>query len=74
MKAEQMKKAAIIKAEGESTSAKLISEALKAGAGFIELRRIEAARNIAKTLARSRNVTYVPQGNNFLFNLSSEKQ
>merc|ERR1719230_1484505 len=43
-RAEQEKKAAIVKAEGEAEAAKLISEATKrAGPGMIELRRIEAA-------------------------------
>ena len=56
--------AAVIKAEGESESAKLISQATSAaGPGFIELRRIEAAKEIASTLARSRNVAYLPGGN-----------
>lgn len=62
-KAEQEKLAAVIRAEGESEAAKLISGALqKSGQGLIELRRIEAAREIAATLAASRNVTYLPNG------------
>lgn len=53
----------MVRAEGESEAARLISEATKAaGSGMIELRRIEAARDIAGTLARSRNVTYLPSG------------
>lgn len=60
---EQERKAAVIRAEGESESAKLISDATKnAGMGLIELRRIEAARDIAGTLAKSRNVVYLPSG------------
>jgi hypothetical protein len=44
----QERNAAIIRAEGESESAKLISDATKAaGAGMVELRRIEAAKDIA---------------------------
>lgn len=34
----------------------------QAGMGLIELRRIEAARDIAGTLAKSRNVVYLPSG------------
>lgn len=53
----------MVRAEGESEAAKLISEATRsAGAGLIELRRIEAARDIASTLAKSRNVVYLPSG------------
>merc|ERR1711916_162557 len=59
--AEQEKQAAIIRAEGDSMAAELISGALQEhGAGLIELRRIEAAREIALTMSRSRNVTYLP--------------
>lgn len=67
----QERNAAIIRAEGESESAKLISEATKlAGPGFIELRRIEAARDVADTLSKTRNVVYLPGGNNMLLNLN----
>lgn len=70
-KAEQERRAAVIRAEGESESAKLISDAtLAAGMGLIELRRIEASREIAATLARSPNVNYLPKGNNMLLGLN----
>ena len=70
-RADQERKAAIIKAEGESESAKLISDATRyAGYGMIELRRIEAAKEIAETLGRSRNVSYLPGGNNMLIGVN----
>ncbi|WVZ08137.1 hypothetical protein V8G54_021483 [Vigna mungo] len=51
MKAEQERRAAIIRAEGESGAAKLISDATAStGMGLIELRRIEASREIASTI------------------------
>ena len=60
-KSEQEKVASITRAEGEAQAAKIISDALsKSGAGLIEVRRIDAAKEIAETLARSRNVTYLP--------------
>ncbi|TKY68528.1 Prohibitin-3 [Spatholobus suberectus] len=63
MKAEQERRAAIIRAEGESDAAKLISDATaSAGMGLIELRRIEASREVAATLAKSPNVAYLPGG------------
>eukprot|EP00049_Salpingoeca_infusionum_P017569 m.353493 g.353493 ORF g.353493 m.353493 type:complete len:272 (-) comp16776_c0_seq1:167-982(-) len=69
-KAEQEKIANIIRAEGDSEAAKLVSQALaKHGTGLIELRKIEAARDIADTMSRSRNVAYLPGGNNVLMNL-----
>ncbi|KAF9976427.1 Prohibitin-1, subunit of the prohibitin complex (Phb1p-Phb2p) [Actinomortierella ambigua] len=60
-KAEQEKNAAIIRAEGEAHAASIIQESLeKAGAGLIQLRRIEASKEIAQTLAHAKNVTYLP--------------
>eukprot|EP00850_Spirogloea_muscicola_P021038 SM000234S07898 [mRNA] locus=s234:95772:97187:+ [translate_table: standard] len=97
MKAEQERRAAVIRAEGESEAAKLvlaaappphllfngssilaghapstmISEATASvGNALIELRRIEAAREIAGTLSKSRNVVYLPSGNNMLLGLN----
>ena len=64
-KAEQERNAAVIRAEGESEAAKLISDATRAvGGGLIELRRIEAARDIAETMAKGGNVVYLPGGAN----------
>jgi prohibitin 1 len=61
--AEFEKTASIIRTEGDGEAAELVSEALEAhGQGFIELKKINAARDIAQTMARSRNVTYLPGG------------
>nr|GMD56990.1 prohibitin-3, mitochondrial [Ipomoea batatas] len=71
MKAEQERRAAIVRAEGESESAKLISDATAAaGMGLIELRRIEASKEIAATLAKTPNIQYLPKGNNLLLGLN----
>lgn len=68
----QERLAAVIKAEGESEAARLISEATKAhGSGMIELRRVEAAKEIAGTLAKGRNVVYLPNTGNMLLNLQT---
>ncbi|KGN63578.1 prohibitin-3, mitochondrial [Cucumis sativus] len=73
-KAEQERRAAIIRAEGESESAKLISDATSAaGMGLIELRRIEASREIASTLSKSPNVAYLPGGQNMLLALNPSR-
>ncbi|KVH92849.1 Band 7 protein [Cynara cardunculus var. scolymus] len=74
-KAEQERRAAIIRAEGESESAKLISDATAAaGMGLIELRRIEASREISSTLARSNNVMYLPNtGSQMLLGLNPSR-
>ncbi|KAI5970625.1 PHB1 [Candida margitis] len=60
-KAEQEKKASIIRAEGEAESADVVSKALaKAGDGLLMIRRLEASKDIASTLAGSPNITYLP--------------
>lgn len=64
-KADQERQASVIRAEGESEAARIINEALKSnGEGLIAVRRIDAAKAIAKTLGNSRNVTYLPGGSN----------
>lgn len=69
-KAEQERRAAIIRAEGESESAKLISDATKeSGMGLIELRKIEASREVAATLSRSPNIQYLPKDGNILLGI-----
>lgn len=62
-KTEQEKMAKVIKAEGDSLAAEMIAEAVKkAGDGYVEMRRIDAAVEVAKNLASSRNVMYLPSG------------
>ena len=72
-RAEQEKLAAIIRAEGESNAAQLISDALQEhGKGLIDVKKIDAAKDIAQTLARSRNVSYLPgSGSGLLLNLNA---
>ncbi|RLV62186.1 hypothetical protein DV515_00019575 [Chloebia gouldiae] len=68
--AEQQKKAAVISAEGDSKAAELIANSLAtAGDGLIELRKLEAAEDIAYQLSRSRNITYLPSGQSVLLQL-----
>lgn len=72
-KAEQQKKAAVIAAEGDAQAAVLLAKSFGgAGEGLVELRRIEAAEDIAYQLSKSRNVTYLPQGQNVLLNLPTQ--
>ncbi|CAH6719139.1 prohibitin-1 [[Candida] jaroonii] len=64
-KAEQEKKASIIRAEGEAESAETVSKALsKSGDGLLMIRRLEASKEIAALLANSNNVSYLPSGSN----------
>lgn len=45
----------IVRAQGEAKSAELIGEAMRSNKGFLQLRRLEAARDIASLLAASGN-------------------
>lgn len=69
-KAEQVKQAAVINAEGESKAAELLAKAFgESGEGLVELRKIEAAEDIAYQLSQSRNVQYLPAGQQTLLAL-----
>jgi len=70
LKSEQERQATIIKSEGEAEAAKMISQALKDhGSGLIEVRRIDAAKDIAESLSKSGNVMYLPAGQQMLLNV-----
>jgi prohibitin 2 len=55
LKAHEEKKQTIIHAQGEMQSAEMIGSAIKSNPGFIELRRIEIAKDVAGKLAKSSN-------------------
>ena len=61
-KAMQEKKSVVIKAQGEAQSARLIGAAIRDNPGFIQLRKLEAAREIAGTLSKSTNKLYLDGG------------
>eukprot|EP01031_Cornospumella_fuschlensis_P039255 gene39255-47774_t len=75
-KADQERKAAVIRAEGEAEAAELISKAMAtAGNGFIEVRRIDTAKDVAQILSRGNNVVYLPGGkggSNMLLNVGGK--
>lgn len=72
LRTEQEKKITVTKAEGEAEAATMISESLqKYGTGIIEVRRIEAAREIADTLGKAANVMYIPDSQNMLMQLGA---
>lgn len=69
-KAEQEKLALIVRSEGDSEAAQLVSEALnKHGGGLIQIRKIETAQKIAEDMAKNRNVTYVPDKQGLLLSV-----
>ncbi len=68
---EQERQATVIRSEGEAEAASLISEALKEhGTGLIDMRRIDAAREIADTLSKSSNIMYLPGNQNMLLSMN----
>lgn len=67
-KALQEKEGSIVRAQGEAQSAKLIGEAVQQNPAFITLRKIDAAREIAGTVAQSGNRLYLP-ADSLLLNL-----
>ncbi|CAL1408375.1 unnamed protein product [Linum trigynum] len=67
-KAEQDKRSAIIRAEGEAKSAQLIGQAIANNPAFITLRKIEASREIAQTMSHSSNKIFLAS-NDLLLNL-----
>ncbi|VEU22632.1 DEKNAAC103575 [Brettanomyces naardenensis] len=58
-KAIQEKQSLVVKAQGEAKSAQLIGDAIKKSRDYVELKRLESAKDIAETLARSPNKVYL---------------
>merc|ERR1712086_1103529 len=54
-KAEQEKRSTIIRAQGEGAAIKLIGDAMAENPGYLQVRRIDAAREISATIAKSQN-------------------
>lgn len=60
----------IVKATGEARAAELLGESLAKSPAFLDLRRVEAARDIATTLSKSRNRVYL-EADTLLLNLTA---
>jgi prohibitin 2 len=69
--AQQEKLTIITKARGEAESAELIGQAVKRNPGFMKLRRIDAAREIADIVSGSGNKIYL-NADSLLLNLMGE--
>jgi prohibitin 2 len=61
----------IVQAQGEAKAAQLIGEAVKSNPGFLQLRKIDAAREIASTVAQSANRVYL-NADSLLLNVRTE--
>lgn len=71
-KAVQDKESSIVRAQGEAQSARLIGQAIQQNPAFITLRKIEAAREIAGTIAQSANRVFL-NAESLLLNLGDLK-
>mmetsp|Transcript_28826 Transcript_28826/g.44813 ORF Transcript_28826/g.44813 Transcript_28826/m.44813 type:complete len:322 (+) Transcript_28826:141-1106(+) len=69
--AQSEKQTIITKAKGEAASADLIGNAVKRNPGFMKLRRIEAAKEIADIVSKSGNKIYL-NADSLLLNLLSD--
>lgn len=58
-KAKQEKQSIIVRAQGEAQAAEMIGKAIKSNPGFLALRKIENAREIASVVAQSKNRVFL---------------
>lgn len=65
----QDKRSTIIKAQGEAKAAELLGPAIGKSGAYVQIKRIEAARDIADALAKSRNKAYL-DSDTLLLNLT----
>jgi prohibitin 2 len=70
-KAIQEKQQKVVQAEGEAEAARLIGEAMSTNPGYLKLRKIRAAQNIARTIAQSQNRLYLST-NSLMMNIGEE--
>lgn len=68
--AKQDKQQKIVQAQGEARAAELVGKAVKENPGFLELRKIDAAREIAQVVAQSSNRVYL-NANSLLLDVSA---
>jgi len=78
-KAIQERQQKIVQAEGEAEAAKMLGDAISQNPGYLKLRKIRAAQNVARTIANSQNRVYLNAGSLMLnlgerdFDLATEK-
>lgn len=70
-RARQEKQGFIVKAQGEAKAAELIGEAIKKSKDYVELKRIDTAREIAQILSKSGNKVLL-DNNSLLLNVASD--
>lgn len=73
-RAYQEKKSIVIRAEGEAQSAQLIGNAIQKNPAFIQLRKIDAAKEIATMVVQSGNKVYLNADSLMINTLGEESQ
>lgn len=71
-KARQEQQSTILRAEGEAEAARMIGDAIAKNPGFLELRKVEAAREVAGTISTSQNRVFL-DSNTLLLSLGLAK-
>ncbi|CAH8563842.1 unnamed protein product [Schistosoma turkestanicum] len=71
-RAKQERQQKIVTAEGEAQAAKLIGDALSQNPGYLKLRKIKAATQIARTIAQSQNRAFLDSGS-LILNVADPK-
>jgi prohibitin 2 len=69
-KAVQDKRSQIIRATGEARAAELLGESLSKSPAYLDLRRVEAAKEIATILSKTRNRVFL-EADTLLLNLTA---
>ncbi|KAH9513512.1 Prohibitin-2, subunit of the prohibitin complex (Phb1p-Phb2p) [Bulinus truncatus] len=67
----QEKQQKVVQAEGEAEAARLIGEAMSLNPGYLKLRKIRAAQNIARTIAQCQNRVYL-NATSLMMNIGEE--
>lgn len=61
----------IAQAEGEAEAAKMLGESIAKNPGYLKLRKIRAAQQIARTIAKSQNTVYL-DGSSLMLNIADK--
>ncbi|XP_042902266.1 prohibitin-2 isoform X1 [Parasteatoda tepidariorum] len=69
--AKQERQQKIVQAEGEAEVAKMLGDAISKNPGYLKLRKLRAAQNIARTIAASQNRVYV-NANALMLNIADK--
>ncbi|XP_052870009.1 prohibitin-2 isoform X1 [Anopheles cruzii] len=70
-RAKQERQQKIVQAEGEAEAAKMLGIAVGENPGYLKLRKIRAAQNIARTIANSQNRVYL-SANSLMLNIQDD--